>query len=137
MPSTRSRSPVRKPRVHFWTVICTPRHWHDHSRTALSWSLPRLANGQLEPRCGSNDGSKLRLGGGTSSPRVRFRLVRFPRDTVDGVPNNRNFGIHPIACASIREPRFLHYPARGGMRGGSDTDDALEAIVLKAELKRR
>src|SRR3989449_9262930 len=97
----------------------------------------RLRTAHVEPRCGSTDGSKLRLGGGRPSQRVRFRLARFPRRTVDGVPNNRNFGIHPIVCASVRKPRFLHYPARGGMRGGSDTDDALEAMLLKAELKRR
>ena len=38
-----------------------------------------------------------------------------------------------MACASVREPRFLHYPARGG----SDTDNTLQPMLLKAELKRR
>src|SRR3989442_4888300 len=108
---------------------------HSTSPTVHHSASCRTAH--VDQRCGSTDGSKLRLGGGRSSQRVRFRLARFPRGTVDGVPNDRNFGIHPIAYASVREPRFLHYPASGGMHGGGDTDDALEAILLNAELKLR
>jgi hypothetical protein len=94
------------------------------------------ANAQLEPRCGSTVGSKLRVRGGTAPQRVRSRLPGLPRGSVEGIPHNRDFGVHPIACASVCEPCFLHHAASGGVRGGGDADYAFKALLLKAEAKR-
>ena len=71
-----------------------------------------------------------------SPQRVGSWLPRLPGGSVDGIPHNRDFGMHPIARASVREPRLLHHAASGRVRGGGDADNALQTVLLKAEAQR-
>src|SRR6266851_3948353 len=66
-------------------------------------------------------------------PPARPAVDVHPRVAVDGIPHDRDIGVHPVTRALVREPRLLHDAPSGGMTGSRDADDAVEMMLCEAE----